>query len=106
MCVMAVHEPQVESFLADLRSAVDAARAFGRVAVDENLLAVARSVDVATLTREGMDLVLAAAGISLDGSGLPQRKAEMNAILDEAPDALVERLLLEVVGRILRPSDG
>ena len=103
MCVMAVHAGQVPSFLDQLAASVDSARTQGRAAVDPNLLAVARGIDVATLTPEAMDLVLAAAGLSLDGGSLPERRAEMNAIIDEAPGPLVESLLVEVLGRILRP---
>ncbi len=104
MCVMAVHEPQVEQFLADLAASVESARALGRVQVDPNLLAIARSIDVATLPPEAVGMVLAAAGISLEGDSLPTRRATLNAIIDEAPSALVERLLVEVLGRVLLPS--
>jgi glutamate/tyrosine decarboxylase-like PLP-dependent enzyme len=104
MCVMAVHEPQVEQFLADLAASVDAARALGRVEVDPNLLALAASIDPATLPPEAIGMVLAAAGISPDGDSLPERRATLNAIIDAAPEALVERLLIEVLGGVLRPS--
>ena len=53
-------------------------------------------------------MVLAAAGISLggdaDGEGLPERRATLNAIMDLAPEPLVEWLLIEVLGNVLRPS--
>jgi sphinganine-1-phosphate aldolase len=117
MCVMPVHEPQVEQFLADLAASVEAAGPLGRVEVDPNLLAIARSIDPATLPPEGMAMVLAAAGITIgaggsaeDGGepageqGLPERRATLNAIIDAAPEALVERLLIEVLGQVLRPS--
>jgi hypothetical protein len=97
----------VEQFLADLADSVEAARGLGRVEVDPNLLALAQSIDPATLPPEGMAMVLAAAGISLDaaeGEGLPERRAELNAIIEAAPEALVERLLIEVLGQVLRPS--
>jgi sphinganine-1-phosphate aldolase len=104
MCVMAVHEPQVDTFLADLADSVAAARPQGRVEVDPGLLEVARQIDPATLTPEAMDLVLAAAGIDLSAGGLPVRRAQINAIIEQAPPRLVEELLAEVLGRILRPS--
>jgi hypothetical protein len=50
-----------------------------------------------------MDLVLAAAGIDLSVGGLPKRRAPINAIIEQAPPRLVEELLAEVLGRILRP---
>jgi sphinganine-1-phosphate aldolase len=104
MCVMPVHEPQVATFLADLADAVAAARPQGRVEVDPGLLEVARQIDPETLTPEAMDLVLAAAGIDLSVGGLPTRRAQINAIIEQAPPRLVEELLAEVLGRILRPS--
>lgn len=104
MCVMAVHEPQVATFLADLAASVAAARGQGRVSVDPALLEVARQIDPATLTPEAMDLVLAAAGIDLSAGGLPTRRAQINAIIEAAPPRLVEELLAEVLGRILRPA--
>ena len=104
MCVMPVHEPQVGTFLADLAASVTAARGQGRVSVDPALLEVAQQIDPTTLTPEAMDLVLAAAGIDLSAGGLPTRMAEINAIIDAAPPRLVEELLAEVLGRILRPS--
>ena len=104
VCVMGVHVPLVDGFLADLAAAVEAARPQGRVGVDENLLALARSIDPASLPPEAVGVMLAQAGISLDGGGLPERKAMLNAIMDQAPAPLVERLLCEVLGQVLRPS--
>jgi hypothetical protein len=48
--------------------------------------------------------MLAQAGISLEGAGLPDRRAALNAIMDEAPGALVEQLLRVVLGGVLRPA--
>jgi glutamate/tyrosine decarboxylase-like PLP-dependent enzyme len=104
MCVMAVHEPQVETFLADLAASVEAARALGRVQIDPNLLALAQSIDPADLPPEAVGMMLSVAGISLDGNDLPDRRATLNAIIDAAPGALVERLLVEVLGQVLLPS--
>jgi hypothetical protein len=104
MCVMSVHEPQVEQFLADLAASVQAARAVGRVQIDPDLLALARSIDPAELPPEAVGTMLAVAGISLEGADLPDRRATLNAIIDAAPGPLVERLLVEVLGQVLRPS--
>ncbi len=104
MCVMAVHEPQVAVFLADLADSVAAARDLGRVSIDPNLLALAATIDPSALTPEAVGMVLAAAGISLEGTDLPDRRATLNAIIDAAPGPLVERLLVEVLGNVLRPS--
>jgi hypothetical protein len=104
---MPVHEPQTDVFLADLAASVEAARGLGRVEVDPGLLAMAASLDPSSLPPGAVEMVLAAAGISLGGDGgegLPERRATLNAILDLAPEPLVEWLLIEVIGSILRPS--
>lgn len=104
MCVMAVHETQVDALLADLAASVEAAAQLGRVTIDPQLLALARSIDPSDLPPEAVGIMLAQAGISLDGGGLPDRRAALNAIMDEAPAPLVERLLCEVLGQVLSPS--
>ena len=67
ICLMPVHEPQTDTFLADLAASVEAARALGRVEVDPGLLAMAASLDPASLPPGAVDMVLAAAGISVGG---------------------------------------
>ncbi|HYN55830.1 MAG TPA: pyridoxal-dependent decarboxylase, partial [Motilibacterales bacterium] len=115
ICLMPVHEPQTDVFLADLAASVEAARTLGRVEVDPGLLAMAASLDPSSLPPGAVDMVLAAAGISLgggggggngggDGEALPDRRATLNAIMDLAPEPLVEWLLIEVLGNLLRPS--
>jgi hypothetical protein len=106
---MPVHEGQTDTFLADLAASVDAARTQGRVEIDPGLLAMAASLDPASLPPGSVDMVLAAAGVSLgSGSGgdqgIPDRRATLNAIMDLAPEPLVEWLLIEVLGNVLRPS--
>ena len=108
ICLMPVHEPQTGTFLADLAASVEAARALGRVEVDPGLLAMAASLDPSSLPPGAIDMVLAAAGVSLGGDaggeGIPDRRATLNAIMDLAPEPLVEWLLIEVLGNVLRPS--
>lgn len=80
--------------------------------MDPALLAMAASLDPSSLPPGAVDVVLAAAGISLGGDGggggggggLPERRATLNAIMDLAPEPLVEWLLIEVLGNVLRPS--
>ncbi|MER6593212.1 aspartate aminotransferase family protein, partial [Micromonospora purpureochromogenes] len=46
-----------------------------------------------------------AAGLGLDGGrGVPERMAVANTLLDAAPPALRERLLVEFVSLLQRPS--
>ncbi|MCU0263308.1 MAG: hypothetical protein MUF09_06470, partial [Candidatus Nanopelagicales bacterium] len=72
------------------------------------LLAMAASLDPSSLPPGAIDMVLAAAGVSLGGDGggegIPDRRATLNAIMDLAPEPLVEWLLIEVLGNVLRPS--
>ena len=69
---------------------------------------MAASLDPSSLPPGAIDMVLAAAGVSLggdaDGEGIPDRRATLNAIMDLAPEPLVEWLLIEVLGNVLRPS--
>jgi glutamate/tyrosine decarboxylase-like PLP-dependent enzyme len=102
--VSAVLENRVEQFLDDVRSSVHAARAIGRAEPDPSLVAAGATIDVATLTPEAVGGLLAIAGLDAPGGGLPDRMAEVNALLDAVPPELVERLLVEVVMRVYRPA--
>ncbi len=102
--VSAVLAGKVDRFLSDLRASAQAARAIGRAEPDENLVAAGNSLDVDALTPEMMDGLLSLAGLSEPGGGLPERMAPVNALLDAVPGELVERLLIEVILRVYRPS--
>ena len=102
--VSAVLATKVDRFLADMTAAADAARVVGRAEPDPALVAAAATIDVASLTPEILDGLLAIAGLDQPGGGLPDRMAPVNALLDAAPGELVEQLLIEVVGRLYRPA--
>lgn len=118
ICLMPVHEPQLDVLLADLAASATAARALGRVRVDPGLLSLAAQIDPENLPPEAAGMVLAAAGIgagprsergvadqaTAGPTGLPERRAALNAIIDAAPPRLVERLLVEVLGQLLLPT--
>lgn len=102
--VSAVLEPKVSAFVADMAASAEAARRHGRVEPDPDLVAAARAMDLDSLTPEAMDGLLAVAGLSQPGAGLPERMAPINALLDAIDDELVERLLVEVILRVYRPA--
>ncbi|GAA1531719.1 aminotransferase class V-fold PLP-dependent enzyme [Nocardioides humi] len=93
------------AFLAALGSAVDAAREAGPVPVDPGVADLLRTLDPATLGDEEFDLLLAAGGLAgADGGlGLPERMAPVNALLDVAPPALREAVLVAFLDRLARP---
>ncbi|GAA3393180.1 pyridoxal phosphate-dependent decarboxylase family protein [Cryptosporangium minutisporangium] len=105
LTVTAASSPKLESFLDDLRDAVDAARAHGPVAVDPGIVEALQALDPSTLTPEEFGGLLAAAGLGGGDGGfaLPTRMAEINALLAAAPPRLRERLLVEFFGRLYTP---
>ena len=102
--VSAVLDNRVDQFLDDMRACAQAARALGRAEPDAALVAAGRTIDVETLTPDAVGGLLAIAGLDAPGAGLPERMAEVNALLDAVPPELVERLLVEVVMRVYRPT--
>ncbi|GAA2195605.1 pyridoxal phosphate-dependent decarboxylase family protein [Micromonospora lupini] len=117
LTVTASVAPRVAEFGPDLAAAVEAAHAAGPVRLPAELAAL-----VGALTPEALtpDLVVGlAAGLGLgdggpgtgDGDGpgagpLPERMALVNTLLDAASPALRERLLVEFVGLLQRPTWG
>jgi glutamate/tyrosine decarboxylase-like PLP-dependent enzyme len=95
----------VPDFVAALEDSVDAVRARGPVQVPGELAAAAAAIDPATLDDASFDGLLQVAGLSGEDGGLalPDRMAQVNALLDVAPPALREALLLAVLDRLLRP---
>lgn len=87
-----------------LAEATEAARAVGPVEVDPELAAAARQIAPAALDEAALDGLLGIAGLAGDGGALevPARMAGVNALLDAAPPALREALLLAVLDRLTR----
>ncbi|WBB92839.1 aminotransferase class V-fold PLP-dependent enzyme [Verrucosispora sp. WMMC514] len=103
LTVTAAVAPRATEFGPDLAAAVAAARAAGPVGLPPHLRALAGTLAPEELTG---DLVAGlAAGLGLGpGGGLPERMAPVNALLDAAPPALRERLLVEFVSLLQRPA--
>jgi sphinganine-1-phosphate aldolase len=80
------------------------------VQVDPGVAAYVAALDPASITEEDFDGLLAAAGLvsgeatAGDGLALPDRKADINALLDVASPPLREAVLLAFLDRLSRPS--
>lgn len=100
----------VDDFLAALQQSVGAAVAAGPVQVDPGVAAFVAALDPATLGDDDFDGLLAAAGLvgeAADGGlALPERMAEVNALLDHASPALREAVLISFLDRLSRPTAG
>jgi sphinganine-1-phosphate aldolase len=87
-----------------LGSAVRRARASGPVTVDPGVEEVVAALDPATLSDADFDVLLGAAGLAgEDGMALPERMAEVNALLDQAPPRLREAVMVSFLDRLMRP---
>jgi hypothetical protein len=97
----------LDDFTRALSESVAAAQAAGPVAVDAGVVAFIESLDPAALGDDDFDGLLAASGLvgeSADGSlALPERMAEVNAMLDVAAPAMREALLVAFLDRLSRP---
>jgi glutamate/tyrosine decarboxylase-like PLP-dependent enzyme len=105
--------PHVPELLTALAESVRAAQEAGPVVVDPGVAAYVATLDPATLSDDDFDGLLAAAGLvggaSDDGGAdatdlaLPARMADVNALLDVAPPALREAVLVSFLDRLQRP---
>ncbi|GAA0408946.1 aminotransferase class V-fold PLP-dependent enzyme [Micromonospora gifhornensis] len=111
LTVTAAVAPRAAEFAADLAEAVAAAGVAGPVTLPPELLALAGALSPEALTAELVASLAAGLGLgtvggpdSGAGGGLPERMAPVNTLLDAAPPALRERLLVEFVSLLQRPS--
>jgi sphinganine-1-phosphate aldolase len=106
LTLSAATAPHVEEFLATLAGAVARASAAGPVRVDPGVADFVQALDPAALSDEDFDGLLAAVGMGASDTGtavLPQRMAEINALLDLSTPALREALLIAFLDRLTRP---
>ena len=106
LTLSAATAPHVEEFLATLADAVARASAAGPVRVDPGVADFVQALDPAALSDEDFDGLLAAVGMGASDTGtavLPQRMAEINALLDLSTPALREALLIAFLDRLTRP---
>ncbi|MEV6691721.1 aminotransferase class V-fold PLP-dependent enzyme [Micromonospora sp. NPDC051196] len=103
LTVTAAVAPRAAEFTVDLAEAVAVAGVAGPVALPPELLALAGALSPEALTGELVAGLAAGLGLG-SGGGLPERMAPVNTLLDVAPPALRERLLVEFVSLLQRPS--
>ena len=103
--VSAATAAAVPEFLSALRESVAEAVAAGPVVVDAELRAAAAAIDPAGLDDAMFEGLLQVAGLAGDGGAVtvPERMAPVNALLDVAPPALREALLVAFLDRLTRP---
>ncbi|GAB2451499.1 aminotransferase class V-fold PLP-dependent enzyme [Nocardioides hungaricus] len=109
LSVSAATNAHVDELLAALRESVAAAVAAGPVSVDPEVAAFIETLDPAALTDADFDGLLVAAGLMGASEGrtdlaLPDRMAEVNAMLDLASPRMREALLVAFLDRLQRPS--
>jgi sphinganine-1-phosphate aldolase len=107
LTLSAATAPHVEEFLSVLADAVATAVQAGPVQVDPGVADFVRALDPSALSEQDFDGLLAAVGMTGgpgSGAALPQRMAEVNALLDLAVPALREALLVAFLDRLSRPS--
>lgn len=104
--------PRVADFLTALRAAAAVAVERGPVRADPVLAAMVAELDPATLADEAVftQLLVTAGLVDAEeadaGLSLPQRMAEVNALLDVAPPRVREAILIGVLDRLARPVRG
>jgi glutamate/tyrosine decarboxylase-like PLP-dependent enzyme len=94
----------VPEMLADLAFETDAVRGEGPPRPDAELGALLSSIDPSSLDKATFDLLLAGAGMGDEVGRLPDQTADINALLDQAPPALTEAVLIEYFSRIFMPT--
>ena len=94
----------VPDLIAALTEATAQAVAAGPIQVDDDLKAAAAAIDPATLDDEAFEGLLALAGLGGESGEVtaPDRMAPVNALLDVAPPALREALLIAFLDRLSR----
>ena len=103
LTVSAATSPHVPEFLTALSVAVTDAVNAGPVDVAPELAAAAQSIDPASLDDAAFDGLLEVAGLGGPGAvAMPERMAPVNALLDAAPPALREALLIAYLDRLTR----
>lgn len=110
LSVSAATNAHLAELLTALGESVDAAVAAGPVTVDPEVAGFIEALDPDTLSDADFDGLLLAAGLvgasdqPGEGLALPDRMAEVNAMLDLASPRMREALLVAFLDRLQRPS--
>ncbi|MBI4729006.1 MAG: aspartate aminotransferase family protein [Acidobacteria bacterium] len=101
LIVTASSLPQVDAFLADLRTCVEAAAGRG-LRIDPALRDTLAALDPSSLTDEMLSRVVGAAGVEWDA--LEDSMADVNSILDSLPPQVREALLIAGGNELFTPA--
>jgi glutamate/tyrosine decarboxylase-like PLP-dependent enzyme len=108
LSVSAATGAHVPELLEALSASAAAAREAGPVTVNPDVVAFIEALDPAALTDADFDGLLLASGLvgasDEGGLALPERLAEVNALLDLAAPELREALLVAFLDRLSRPT--
>ena len=107
LSVSAATLAHVDEFLDALGKSVMAAVESGPVVVDDGVRAFIEALDPAALSDADFDGLLVAAGLvgdAAEGLAVPERMAEVNALLDLASPTMREALLIAFLDRLQRPT--
>lgn len=108
LTVSAATAAHVAEFTQALAEGVRRAQGRGPVAVDPGVADLIGALDPVTLSEDDFDALLAAAGLAGGGAdgglALPERMAEVNALLDLASAPLREAVLSTFLDRLMRPA--
>ena len=111
LTVTPVTESVLDELSTALRAAAEEVRGMPAVSVDAVLaglpaeaLAALRAPDAAPLDSESAAGLLASLGLGAASDGLPDRMAPFLALISAMPAPLSERLLTELIARLMEPS--
>ncbi len=105
LSISAATVARLPEFVDALGGAVKSAIATGPVVLNAQLKAAITDLDPAELDQAAFaDLLQAAGLVGGDGLALPERMAPVNALLDAAPPALREALLISFLDQLSRPE--
>jgi glutamate/tyrosine decarboxylase-like PLP-dependent enzyme len=93
----------VPEFLTALGESVEAARAAGPLEIDPGMAEFVGGLDVATLSEEEWNGILAMAGMGA-GDDLPERMAPINALLNLASPSTREAVVRSFLDRLSQPA--
>lgn len=101
LTITAANHGSEQALLTDLTASVTAARTLGPATVPPDLAAAIAALDPLGLTADQFTGLLTAAG--LNGTKLPTRMANINALLATASPTLREHLLIRFLGTLYTP---
>ncbi|GAB2601582.1 pyridoxal phosphate-dependent decarboxylase family protein [Kribbella endophytica] len=106
LTVSAATAHRLDELVDALTTATHSAQTSGPVHISPDLAAAATALDPSTLDDAAFDGLLSIAGLATTAATgtLPTQMAPINALLDVAPPALRETLLIAFLDRLMRPA--